>query len=259
MAQETVLITGASSGIGYELAKCFARDGSDLILVARREKKLKQLAAELGEQHPIKVRVIAKDLTRADAASELTNELGADGVTVDVLVNNAGFGALGRFVESDLNRQLDMLRLNAEALTELSGLFLPGMLSRGGGGLLNVASTAAFQPGPNMAVYYATKAYVLYFTEALAEELRGGPIAISCLCPGPTRTGFADSAEVADTPLFQGSLMDAAEVARQGHAGFRSNKTIIIPGARNRLGALLTRFTPRAWARRVVKAIQPVS
>ena len=172
MTPEVVLITGASSGLGLELARLFAADGAQLILVARSEDKLTALAAELHSRHGTKSRVIVKDLTAPDAAQQLFDEIGKDGTEVDVVVNNAAFGARGTVADLPMQRQLDMVQLNVSALARLTLLFLPGMLRRGRGGILNVGSTAGFQPGPNMAVYYATKAFVLSFTEALAEELR---------------------------------------------------------------------------------------
>lgn len=255
MPRETALITGASSGIGLELARCFATDGVDLVLVARREKALNQLARELGDAHGITAYVVPQDLADPEGPQAIFDRLDADGVAVDVLVNNAGFGARGTVAELDLERQLDMIRVNVTALTHLTRLFLPDMLSRGHGGVLNVASTAAFQPGPNMTVYYATKAFVLSFTEGLAEEVRNAGLTATCLAPGPTETPFADRAEMRGSMLFKLGTMDVADVARAGYDGFRDNRVLVVPGLTNKLGVLGVRFTPRALTRKLVRAL----
>jgi hypothetical protein len=223
---ETVLVTGASSGIGRELARVFAVNKSNLILVARNQSKLDEFAKELRTRHGGRVEVFSKDLSEPGAAESLGAGLRAEGLAVDVLVNNAGFGVHGPFAEIELARQSQMIQLNVLALTELCRLLLPAMRQRQRGGILNVASTAAFQPGPFMAVYYATKSYVLSFTEALAEELSEEPVTVTCLCPGPTKTGFAAEAEMEATPLFQKFGMDAPEVARQGYEGFSSVRQV---------------------------------
>jgi len=252
---ETVLITGASAGLGAELAKLFAVDGSNLVLVARRLDRLDDLARDLQKRCGIGVRTVAKDLSQPGASQELVDDLKRDRVLVDVLVNNAGFGAQGRFVELPVDRQMQMIQLNVGALTHLTRLFLPGMLERGKGGILNVASTAAFQPGPGMAVYYASKAYVLHFTEALAEELQGTPIKVSCLAPGPTRTEFAATADLQRSRLFSSGVMDAETVAEAGHRGFRQGRLLVIPGFKNRLLAFSVRLAPRSLARAVTKRL----
>ena len=190
MNEETVLITGASSGIGLELAKCFAADGCRLVLVARNPDALEKLAEELRRENKIEAIVFPADLSLPETPKRIFEQLSAQKISVDVLVNNAGFGAHGAFVEMSLPRQLEMLQVNITALTELTGLFLPGMIQRKRGGILNVSSVAGFQPGPGMAVYYATKAFVLSFTEALAEELLGTGLTVSVLCPGPTESNF---------------------------------------------------------------------
>lgn len=256
MAKETVLITGASSGIGLELARLFAADGSDLILVARREAELQALADDMSASHGISARVMTEDLSDPAAPQRIADRLAADGVAVDVLVNNAGFGLRGPAAELDLQRQLDMLQVNVTALTHLTRLLLPQMIARRQGGVLNVASTAAFQPGPRMAVYYATKAYVLLFTEALAEELGGTGVTVSCLAPGPTATEFADRADMQDTLLFKAGAQGADAVARAGYDGFRRGKVIVVPGLKNRLIALSVRFSPRPLVRKLVKVLQ---
>jgi uncharacterized protein len=254
---KTALITGASSGIGYELAKCFASDGTSLVLVARDEARLGQIAAEL-QSPAVSVKVIAADLARPVAPSEILDATRAANITVDYLVNNAGFGLLGCFAESDLRSQLDMVQVNVVALVHLTRLYLPGMRQRGLGGVLNVASTAAFQPGPLMAIYYATKAFVLSFTEAIAEELRDSGVTATALCPGPTATGFQRRAQIEGIRLMRSKLtmMTAREVAEAGYTGFLEGKAIVIPGLLNKIGAQSVRVSPRAWVRKVTRKLQ---
>lgn len=256
MARETVLVTGASAGIGRDLARCFAADGSDLVLVARRAEALESLSRELEERFGTRCEVVAMDLTDPSAPERLHRILEERGIRVDVLVNNAGFGALGPLLNLPLDRQLDMIQLNVSTLTALSGIFLPGMVERGRGGILNVGSTAAFQAGPLMAVYYATKAYVQSFTEALAEEVRDTGVTVSVLAPGPTESEFADRADMNETRLFRGGAMSSAAVAMAGHEGFRKGQVIIVPGLKNRLGIFSNRLFPRSLIRKVVRKIQ---
>jgi short-subunit dehydrogenase len=255
--RQTALITGASGGIGLELARLFAAGGYDLVLVARSADKLEELAGEL-RKHGGAVRVLAKDLARPESPEEVFRELEAAGIAADVLVNNAGFATYGAFVEIDLGRELEELQLNVVTLTHLTKKLLPGMLARRRGGVLNVASTAGFQPGPLMAVYYATKAYVISFSEALAEELSSTGVAVSVLCPGPTATGFQRRAGMEASKLFSGVLQvaDAAAVARAGYDGFRAGKRIVIPGLINKVGVQSIRISPRALATRMVKRMQ---
>lgn len=250
---ETVLITGASSGIGLELAKCFAADGCRLILVARNTAALETLAEALRQSHQIEVIILTADLSRPETPKRIFAELSAQKIAVDVLVNNAGFGALGNFTELPLARQLEMLQVNIAALTELTGLFLPGMMQRKRGGILNVGSVAGFQPGPGMAVYYATKAFVLSFTEALAEELAGSGLKISVLCPGPTATNFSQVARANKSRLFKARKMSAVAVARAGHRAFRAGKVIAIPGGSNKLLVFCGRLAPRAAVRKIAR------
>lgn len=242
--KQTVLITGASSGIGKALAEQFAADGCHLVLTARNKANLLMLKAVLEVKYTVSVSVIPIDLSIPNSPDVLFNELQKARITVDVLVNNAGFGIHGAFTETHLPDELSMIDLHARNLTHLTKLFLPGMLEKQGG-ILNVASTAAFQPGPLMAVYYATKSYVLSFTEALANELRGTGIRVSVLCPGPTETKFANRAKIQNSKLFSSRLMDAKAVAHAGYVGYREGKTVIIPGFRNRLMAASVRFAPR--------------
>lgn len=244
----TALITGASGGIGYELAKLFARDGYNLALVARSGDNLNQVAGELQGKFGVTVKTIALDLTTAPAARFLFDQLQRERVVVDVLVNNAGFGVLGEFVEIAEEKILGQIQLNVTALTHLTRLFLPGMVERRGGKIMNVASTAAFQPGPLMAVYYATKAYVLSFSEALANEVAGTGVVVSCFCPGPTDTGFQKRAGMENSRIFKKiGAMNVEAVARDGYRGLMAGKTVVISGMQNWLVAESVRFAPRKW------------
>jgi short-subunit dehydrogenase len=252
----TALVTGASGGIGLELARLFAADGHDLVLVARSGDKLARLAEELSGEHNVRARVVATDLARADAPQGIFDELQREGVEIDALVNNAGIGSYGLFAETDLKSELELLQINVVALTHLTKLFLPQMIARGRGYVMNVASTAAFQPGPLMAVYYASKAYVLSFSEALANETEGTGVRISALCPGPTETGFVAAAKMADSKLFERGAMDARTVAVEGYRGMLNGKTIVIPGFRNNLLARSIGFFPRGLVTKVVRRIQ---
>jgi len=255
MAKETVLITGASSGIGMGLAKLFAADGSDLVLVARREDRLNELAEELKSEHGIEVHVLPKDLSKKTSPKEIFNHLKKEKIEIDVLVNNAGFGSRGMVSELDTDLQVDMVQVNAAALTHLTSLFLPGIIERGQGGILNVGSLAGFQPGPNLAVYFATKAYVLSFTEALAEEISNPNIKISCFAPGPVKTEFGEKSDLENSLLFKVSLMDLEPAVKAGYEGFRKGKTIVIPGLKQQIVPFLNRFTPRLIVRKIAKKL----
>ncbi len=256
MAAERALITGASSGIGWELAKLFAADKSDLVLVARRKERLDALAEELKDEFGVDVYVLPKDLSDPGAPKEIFEELKAAGIDVDVVVNNAGFGLRGPFANIDMDGQIDMVQVNVVALTHLTRLFLPGIIERGRGGILNVGSLAGFQPGPNLAVYYATKAYVLSLTEAISEEITNPNIKISCLAPGPVRTEFGEKSALDDSLLFKMSLMDVGPVVKEGYEGFRQGKVIVLPGIKQKLIPVLLRFTPRFLVRKIVKSLQ---
>jgi|SRR5579872_207258 len=254
--RETVLVTGASSGIGLELAKLFAAGGSDVVLAARTVVALQGLAETLEREHGIRARVAPCDLTDPAAPRILFDELEREGVAVDVLVNDAGMASVGPFVTHEIDGELDQLQVNVVALTHLTGLFLPKMAARRRGGVLNVASTAAFQPGPLMAVYYASKAYVLSFTVALADEMRGTGVTITCLCPGPTRTGFEERSGNAKTRLFRlPSVMDAVTVARAGYEGFREGRPVVIPGFLNKLTATASRLAPAGLPTKVARLL----
>jgi uncharacterized protein len=239
-----VLITGASGGIGYELAKLFARDHHDLVLASRSGDKLAQIAAEL--QSPgITVRTIALDLAAPPAPKVLFDQLQREGITIDILINNAGFGIFGEFARMPENEILGQISLNITALTELTRLFLPSMIKRGSGRIMNVASTAGFQPGPLMAVYYATKAYVISFSEAIANELQDSGITVTCFCPGATHTGFAQRAGIEKSRLFKSVGASAEKVALDGYRAVMEGRSLVISGTHNWLVANATRFAPR--------------
>ncbi|HYH87415.1 MAG TPA: SDR family oxidoreductase [Pyrinomonadaceae bacterium] len=252
----TALVTGASGGIGLELARLLAADGNDLVLVARSGDKLARLAEELSGKHGVAARVLVADLARPDAPREIFDDLREKGVGVGALINNAGFGSYGLFAETDLRSELDLLQVNIVALTHLTKLFLPQMIARRRGYVMNVASTAAFQPGPLMAVYYASKAYVLSLSEALANECEGTGVVVSALCPGPTETGFVAAAGMSESKLFDRDPMDARTVAQIGYRGMLRGKTIVIPGLRNALVARTVGFMPRRMVTKVVRGIQ---
>jgi short-subunit dehydrogenase len=251
--RETVLVTGASSGIGLELAKCFAADGCRLILIARNKEALEKLAGELRRKNKVEAIVLAADLSLPETAKQIFEELSAQKFSVDILVNNAGFGLHDAFVKLPLQRQLEVIQVNVMALTELTGLFLPGMIERRRGGILNVGSVAGFQPGPGMTVYYATKAYVLSFTEALAEELSDAGLTVTALCPGPTTTNFGNVARGQKTRKIKTKKMSAETVAIYGHRAFRKGKRLAVPGLSNRLLIFMNRITPRWFPRKIIK------
>lgn len=252
----TALVTGASAGIGLELARILAREGHDLVLVARREAALKELADELKERYGAESRIVTADLAEAGAGERIEQAL--DGVAIDVLVNNAGFGGVGRFTERTYADDMRMVAVNVTALTDLTKRFLPGMVSRGRGRVLNVASTAAFQPGPFMAVYYATKAYVLSLSQALAEETSGTAVTVTCLCPGVTDTEFHGVAGTDAQPLTSGPLsMSARAVAEAGYKAMMRGKLVEIPGMHNKVGAQSIRIAPRRVVLKIVRRLHP--
>jgi short-subunit dehydrogenase len=251
---ETVLVTGASSGIGLELARCFAADKSDLILVARNTEALENLASELREQFSVQVQVLTADLAQPESPQQIFDELKGRGLAVDVLVNNAGFGLQGEFQNLPLRRQTDMIQVNISALVGLTGLFLPAMIQRNRGGILNVGSVAGYLPGPRMAVYFATKGFVRSFSDGLIEDLRGTDVTVTNLAPGSTATNFS---AVARGHLKRSKkspvIMSAAAVAQSGYEGFRRRKAVVIPGASNwMLSHVVAKFLPRAMIRRLI-------
>lgn len=252
---KTALITGASFGIGYELSKIFAKNNYNLVLVARNKEKLDELKNELIKTNNISVKILVKDLSHPEAPVEIFNELQKENLSVDVIVNNAGFGLLGPFSELNLNDQLKMIQLNVNSLVHLTGLFLPSMIDRSSGKILNVASTAAFQPGPNMAVYYATKSFVLSFSKALNKELKNKGIIVTALCPGPTKTEFQKRARMENINLERTKLipyMSAEKVAIMGFKGLMEGKRVVIPGLMNKIGTKLVKLFPESFVLSVI-------
>ena len=256
MTKGTALVTGASAGLGMLFAEALARQGHDLILTARRAPRLEGLAMAIRTQAGVKVTVIPVDLAEPGAVPALMAEIGKQGLAVNTLVNNAGFGASGPLAGAEPERIVRMIELNCRALVELTRAVLPGMIQMRGGGILNVASTAAFQPGPGMAVYYATKAFVLSFSEAVHEEVRGQGVRVSALCPGPTATEFFDAAGTGDDFALKKLAGDPAKVVRDGLRALEANRAVKVSGAMNAVMAASVRFTPRWLIRRVVAGIQ---
>jgi short-subunit dehydrogenase len=252
------LVTGASSGIGLELARVAAERGHDLVLVARREEALRALAAEIERDRGVSARVLPADLAAPDGPDAVVRAVEDLGIEVDVLVNNAGFGLYGDFLDTDIDVEREMIAVNVVAPTVLAKAFARGMVRRGHGRVLNVASTAAFQPGPRMAVYYATKAYVLSLSIALSIELAGTGVTVTCLAPGPVRTPFRERARVSASRLFSGERgMEPEAVARAGWAALERGRRLAIPGAWNRVGAAAARGVPLPFAARAVAMLQP--
>lgn len=249
------LITGASSGIGYELSKLLAQDGYDLILLARDAKRLEAVAKELTDAYPVRVQTIVKDLSLPRAAEEAYAQ--TQGCEIDLLINNAGVGSYGAFAKSDLSKEEAMMQTNMVALTTLTKLCLPGMLERRRGRILNVASLAAFQPGPFMAVYYATKAFVLHFSEALAEELVGTGVTVTALCPGAVATNFQKEAAMERSNLVADkTILDAASVAKTGYTAMLRGRRVVIPGWQGKLFVFAERFASRRFVTRMVRRMQ---
>lgn len=250
----TALITGASGGIGEELARLFAAHKHDLILVARGQEKLQALGAELGRQYGVQARAVAADLADPGAPGRILDAV--QGTAIDMLVNNAGFGARGAYAEIDWDVEARMIQVNVASLAHLTRLFLPGMIARRSGKILNVASTAAYVPGPFMAVYYASKAFVLSFSEALAEETTGTGVTVTALVPGPTQTNFAAAAGNQDSPLFRGGgVMSAAAVAKVGYDGLMAGKRVVVAGLKNQMTVFSTRLAPRGMLARIARGL----
>jgi short-subunit dehydrogenase len=249
--KKVALVTGASAGLGVEFARQLSKRGHRLVLAARRKERLDELAKELGN-----ARAVAIDLSKKDAAAKLMADVEANGEQVDILVNNAGFGLIGRFAELDAKRQRQMIDLNVGTLTDLCRAVAPQMMARKSGAILNVASISAFQPGPKMAIYFATKAFVLSLSEALHEELKPYGVRVSCLCPGPTRTEFGDVAGFGGNGLFDLLAMTAADVVEIGLVGLDRNRAVVVPGWVNKVVSSSTRFTPRPWARKIAGSIK---
>ena len=249
--KKVAVVTGASAGLGVDFARQLSNRGHRLVLAARRKERLDELAKELG-----KARAVAIDLSKAGAAAKLIADIEANGETVDLLVNNAGFGLIGRFAELDAKRERQMIDLNVATLTDLCRAVAPAMIRRKSGGIINVASTAAFQPGPKMAVYFATKAFVLSLSEALHEELKPYGVHVTCLCPGPTRTEFGAVAGFGGNGLFDRVAMESPAVVEAGLQGLDRNKAVVVPGLVNKLTANSGRFAPRSVVRKIAGAIK---
>jgi uncharacterized protein len=255
--KKTALVTGASSGFGVEFARKFAKDGINLVLVARSADKMEALAAELREKHQVEVLVLAKDLGKMDQVQQVYDEVTTKGIQIEYLVNNAGFGDFAYFHEADYSKLEQMIDLNIKALTKLSHLFVRPMVARKSGRILQVASTAAFQPGPTMAVYYATKAYVLYLSEAMSNELEGTGVTVTTFCPGASETGFQGAADLHESKLVKGKkLPTAEEVVAFGYRHMMQGSLTVIPGFMNWMNAQASRFLPRKWVLKVVRMVQ---
>jgi uncharacterized protein len=253
---ETALVTGASSGIGEDIARLLAADRRNVVLLARSVGKLQALADALRRAHNITASVVVQDLSQPSAADAVAEALARQNLTIDILVNNAGFGTRGPFAVTDANETVQMLTVNIVALTMLTRHLLPGMVERRRGRILNVASTAAFQPGPFMATYYASKAYVLSFSEALSTETEGTGVTVTCLCPGPTQTGFQSRARIESVRLLRVfNTMSSADVARAGYEGMMAGRAIVVPGMMNKLVGQLGRISPRSLSRKVAGAL----
>ncbi|NOT56239.1 MAG: SDR family oxidoreductase [Deltaproteobacteria bacterium] len=255
----TALITGASTGIGYALSRCFAADHHNLVLVARQEQRLHQVADELHREFGVTAKALVADLSRPDAPQMILDTVRKESLHVEYLVNNAGIGLGGKFAETDIMVELGMMQINMTALVHLTKLFLPDMVARRSGRIMNVSSTAAFQPGPLMAVYFATKSFVLSFSEAIANELGGTGVTVTALCPGPTESEFQKRAHIENTRLVKGKLMGlmtSEAVAKIGYAGFMSGKRLVIPGLLNKIGVQSTRMAPRAVATQITRMLQ---
>ena len=255
---KTVLITGASSGIGYEFAKIYAKKGYNLVITARRKNNLDRIKQELESFDTlICVDIIVLDLSKQNSAKELYEVVKQRGILIDILINNAGFGVYGNFIETDIEKEIDMIELNIKSLVVLTKLFLKDMVSRNNGTIINVASTAAFQPGPLMSVYYASKSFVLSFTEAIRNEVRDTNVNISVLCPGPTDTEFEKSASLEESSLFTKlKVMKPEKVAIIGYKGINRNKSVIIPGILNNILITFNKITPRALVINIVRKLQ---
>lgn len=250
------VITGASSGIGYELAKVFARNKVNVVLIARSEKKLQELAQELEKTYGIIAKTLAKDVSQLASAKEIYDWTKQQGFRVEYLINNAGFGDFGFFTETGWDKELEMINLNMTALTALTKLYVKDFVAQKTGKILNVASTASFQPGPLMAVYYATKAYVLSFSEAISNELKGTGVTVTALCPGPTESGFQAAADMKDSKLVKGKkLPTSQDVAEYGYKALMNAKVVAVHGLMNKIMAQSVRYTPRVVVRSLVRAM----
>lgn len=249
------VITGASSGIGYEFGKVFAEQGHDVLLVARRENKLAELKRELESKYKVKAEILMKDLSLPDSPREIFDFTKSRGWKAECLINNAGFGDVGRFDQSSWAKEQKMIQLNIMALTHLTKLYVQDMVQQGLGRILNVASTAAFQPGPMMAVYYASKAYVLHFTEAVHAELQGTGVTVTALCPGATESEFAEAAGAGKTRLFTRKLPSSESVARYGYDALMRGQSVAVHGRMNKVSSFAVRFIPRSLTLKMVQSV----
>lgn len=257
--KKTALITGASCGLGHSFAHVFAREGYDLVLVARNGERLEEIKSEIEEKYGVKATAIAKDLCETESAKEIYVATQSAGIDIDVLVNNAGSGDFGEFYKCDLSKQIRMVELNCIALMELCRYYLPAMVERGRGNVLNVDSIAAFQPGPLMSVYYATKAFVFSFSQALTRELKGSGVKVMALCPGPIRTNFDVAANFGESGLFKNLKVWSPEVVAEfGYKNMKKGKSYCVLGLMNKLMVFSTRLAPRSLVRETVYQIQKV-
>ena len=257
MINPTALITGASNGIGLELAYEHAKNGGNLILIARNSKKLEEIKSEIETKYNVKVNIISKDLSIKNAAQEVYNEVKNLNLQVDYLINNAGFGDFGMFISTKWNKEEEMINLNITALTQFTKLFIKDMIARKNGKILNLASTASFQPGPTMAVYFATKAYVLSFSEAIANEVKEFGVTVTALCPGPTASGFQTAAAMDNAKLFKDKkLPSSKEVAIYGYNAMLKGKTVAIHGTLNYILANAIRLLPRNLVTKIIRQVQ---
>lgn len=255
--EKAVLITGATGGIGYELAELFASEHNHLVLVARNEQRLLEIKDHFENKYRIIVHILAKDLAEKDAAVDIYHAVAKQNITVDILVNNAGFGDYGEFYAADWQKQYEMIQVNIVALMQMTRLFVPLMIKEGNGKILNMASTAAFQPGPFMSVYYASKAYVLSFSEALSQELAETGVTVTVLCPGPTKTGFEDRASLGQSKLFRTlKVADSKSVARFGYKQLLKGAVVAVHGRQNKWIIAALRIAPRSLVRRIMYRLQ---
>ncbi|MCW4025453.1 MAG: SDR family oxidoreductase [Candidatus Bathyarchaeota archaeon] len=253
MSQKTALITGASSGIGYELSKLFEKNGYNTVIVSRNEEKLSALAYEINKEYKVETKIISKDLSHPNSANEIFNEIGKQELQIDVLVNNAGFDVYGEFSNTNLEEEMEMMQVNMVSLTKLTKLFLPKMKTNSSGKILNISSIGAFVPGPLNIVYCATKAYVLNFSEGLAEELDGTGVTVTALCPGATKTEFTKRAKNQDIKFFKSHVMEAKQVAQIGYDGLMKNKRVVVPGLYNKTQHFLIKLLPRKRVAKITK------
>jgi len=257
MAKKTALITGGSTGIGYELARCFAAHGHDLVLIARHRDALEAAAGKIEGKYGVNVHTMTFDLADPDSPQKLFDAINAERIHIDYLVNNAGFGLGGEFIDTDLQTELDMIQVNVTAVVHLTKLFLPAMVKKKEGRVLNVASTAAFYPGPLASIYYSTKNFVLAFSEAIAEELRKTGVTVTALCPGPTETNFADRSGTSKSRLFTDSVVASAEeVAQYGYAAMMKGQRVAVPGVGNKFLMHADRITPRRLVTFLARKVQ---